>query len=170
MLFKVTSRALRQWHNYPTASEVNLKVMVWFALCRITTKRHRCAWFIQHTHSNDVIMSAMASQITGFSIVCSTVCSCADQRKYQSSVSLAFVRGIHRWSVDSPHKWPVTRKMFSFDDVIMNRWVHCKDTLTHDGNETWDEGGNLCHKSLLRVDWNSHQAYIRKLVVIYQKL
>ena len=43
----------------------------------------------------------------------------ADQRKYQSSASLAFVGGIHRWPVNSPHKWPVTRKMFPFDDVIM---------------------------------------------------
>ena len=47
-----------------------------------------------------------------------TVCSGADQTE-QSSASLAFVRGIHRWSVNSPHKGPVTRKMFSFDDVIM---------------------------------------------------
>ena len=40
-------------------------------------------------------------------------------KKHQSSVSLAFVWGIHRWSVNSSHKWPVTRKMISFDDVIM---------------------------------------------------
>ena len=39
---------------------------------------------------------------------------------HQSSASLAFVRGIHRWPVNSPHKLPVTRKMFPFDDVIMN--------------------------------------------------
>ena len=63
-------------------------------------------------------MSAMASQITGVSI-CSTVCSGADHRKHQSSVSLAFVREIHRWPVNSPHKGPVARKMFPFDDVIM---------------------------------------------------
>ena len=43
----------------------------------------------------------------------------ADQRKHQSSASLAFVRGIHRWSVNSPRKGPVTRKMVPFDDVIM---------------------------------------------------
>ena len=43
----------------------------------------------------------------------------ADQRKHQSSVSLAFVWGIHRSPVNSPHKGPVTRKMLSFDDVIM---------------------------------------------------
>ena len=64
-------------------------------------------------------MSAMASQITSLTIVYSTVCSDADQRKRQSSASLAFVRGIHREPVNSPHKWPVTRKMFPFDDVIM---------------------------------------------------
>ena len=64
-------------------------------------------------------MSLVASQITSVTIVYSTVCSGADQRKYQSSASLAFVRGIHRWPVNSPHKWPVTRKMFPFDDVIM---------------------------------------------------
>ena len=57
-------------------------------------------------------MSAMVSQITSVSIVCSTVCSGADQRKHQSPASLAFVRGIHRWPVNSPHKGPVTRKKF----------------------------------------------------------
>ena len=46
--------------------------------------------------------------------------SSADQTKHQSSASLAFVRGIHRWPVNFPHKWPVTRKMFTFDDVIVN--------------------------------------------------
>ena len=49
----------------------------------------------------------------------STVYWGADQRNHQSSVSLAFVRGIHRRPVNSPHKWPVTRKMLPFDDVIM---------------------------------------------------
>ena len=54
----------------------------------------------------------MASQITGLAIVYSTIYSGADQRKHQSSASLAFVRGIHRWPVNSPHKGPVTRKWF----------------------------------------------------------
>ena len=64
-------------------------------------------------------MSASVSQITSLTIVYSSVYSAADQRKHQSSASLAFVLGIHRWPVNSPHKWPVTRKMFPFDDVIM---------------------------------------------------
>ena len=64
-------------------------------------------------------MTAMASQITSLTTVYSTIYSGADQRKHQSPASLAFVRGIHRWPVNSPHKGPVTRKMFPFDDVIM---------------------------------------------------
>ena len=70
-------------------------------------------------HYDDVIMTTMASQITSLTIVYSIVYSDADQRKYQSSASLTFVWGIHRGPVNSPHKWPVTRKMFPFDDVIM---------------------------------------------------
>ena len=70
-------------------------------------------------HYSDVIMSTMASQITSLTSVYSTVYSDADQRKHQSSASLAFVRGVHRGPMNSPHKWPVTRKMFPFDDVII---------------------------------------------------
>ena len=68
-------------------------------------------------HYSDVIMSTMASQITSLTIVYSTVYSGTDQRKYQSSASLAFVRGIHRGPLNSPHKESVTRKMLPFDDV-----------------------------------------------------
>ena len=68
-------------------------------------------------------MGAIASQITSLTIVYPIVYSDADQRKHQSSASLAFVRGIHRGPVNSPHKWPVTRKMFPFDDVIMLNWA-----------------------------------------------
>ena len=74
---------------------------------------------VSHTHYSDVIMSALASQITSLAIVYSTVYSGTDQRKHQSPASLAFVRGIHRGPVNSPHKWPVTRKMCPFGDVIM---------------------------------------------------
>ena len=70
-------------------------------------------------HYSYVTMSTMASQITGVLIVYSTVCSRADEWKHQSSASLAFVRGIHRWPVNFPHKGPVTWKIVPFDDVIM---------------------------------------------------
>ena len=63
-------------------------------------------------------MGAMAFQITSLTIVYSTVHSSA-YNKNQSSASLAFVREIHRWPVNSSHKWPVTRKMFSYDDVTV---------------------------------------------------
>ena len=73
------------------------------------------------THSNAVIMGAMVSQIAGLLIVYWTVCSGADQIKHQNSALLAFVSGIHRWPVNSPHKGPVTRKMYSFHHVIMTQ-------------------------------------------------
>ena len=81
------------------------------------------------SHYSDVIMNPMASQITGVSIVYSAVCLGADQRKQQSSASLAFVRGIHRSPVNSPHKGPVTRKMFPFDDVIMTKRSRHRNTF-----------------------------------------
>ena len=94
----------------------------------ISTKTDSC--FHQNCHSNTahysgVLMNAMASQITGVSIVSSAARSGVDKRKLQSSASLAFVRGIHRWPVDFPHKGPVTRKMFPFDNIIMIQWNWC---------------------------------------------
>ena len=89
-----------------------------------------CLFNSFRSHYTDVIMGEVASQITSLAIVYSTVYSSADQRKHQSSASLAFVRGIHRWPVNSPRKGPVTRKMFPFDDVIM-KWNI--DTSVH-----WD--------------------------------
>ena len=62
-------------------------------------------------------MSVMVSQITSLTIV--YFIQGAAQNKHQGSASLAFVRGIPRWPVNSPHKGPVTRTMFPFDDVIM---------------------------------------------------
>ena len=66
-------------------------------------------------HYCDVIMGAMASQITSLEIVYSTVYSCADQRKQQSSSSLAGIC----LTGEFPTQRPVTRKMFPFDDAIM---------------------------------------------------
>ena len=74
-------------------------------------------------HYSDVIMCAMSSLITSLTSVYSTVNSCADLRKNQSSALLAFVRGNHRRPVNSPHKWPVTRKMSPFGDVIIMRYA-----------------------------------------------
>ena len=56
-------------------------------------------------HYSDVIMGAMTYQITSLTIVYSTVYSGAYQRKHQSPASLAFVRGIHRWPVNSHGQW-----------------------------------------------------------------
>ena len=78
-------------------------------------------------HYDDVIMTMLASQITSLTVVYSIVYSGVNQRKHQSPASLAFVREIHRGPVNFPHKWPVTRKMFPFDDVIM--WIEVSSLL-----------------------------------------
>ena len=74
---------------------------------------------LEENYYSDIIMGALPSQITSLMIVYSIVYWDAHQRRHQSSVSLAFVWGIHQGPVNSPHKWPVTWKMFPFDDVIM---------------------------------------------------
>ena len=68
-------------------------------------------------------MTMLASQITSLTVVYSIVYSGVNQRTHQSSASLAFVREIHRGPVNFPHKWPVARKVFPFDDVIMYIFV-----------------------------------------------
>ena len=84
-------------------------------------------------------MDAIASQVTSLKIVYSSVYSGADQTKHQSPASLAFLRGIHRSPVNFPHKGPVTREMFPFNDVIMSiRSVFCELSfwLRHGWNHT----------------------------------
>ena len=126
---KVDFKAPHHWpsvkvnspHKEPVRRKVFLfhDVFVW--CCNIASSHDLCTTlWLKLSHYTDVTMSVMASQITGASMVCSTVGSgAADQRKYQSSAALAFVRVIHLWPVNSPHKGLVTRKMFPFNDVII---------------------------------------------------
>ena len=100
------------------------------------------------SHYNDVIMGTIAPQITSLTIVYSTVYSGADQSKHQSSASLAFVCGIHRGPVNSPHKWPVTRKKLPFDDVIMTRM--------NNPRTTWVSCDKLCWINGLKTLYNAH--------------
>ena len=124
-----TTKVIILWViRYNDANIFQLPLRQW---CLWFTGYLQCIpWNIKQTflsfvfcHYNDVMMSMIASQITSLTIVYSTVYSGADQRKHQSCASLAFVRGIHRWPVNSPHKGPVTRNMFPFDDVIM-LWLY----------------------------------------------
>ena len=103
---RITPGSFNLWHNMIKQSAENRQ---WY---------RETAYDITK-HYDDVIMSPIVSQITSLMIVYSTVYSGVDQRKHESSMSLAYVRGIHRGLVNSPHKWPVTWKMFPFDDIIM---------------------------------------------------
>ena len=102
-------------------------------------------------------MSAMASQITGVSVVCLTVYSGSDQRKHPSSALLALVRGIHRWPMNSPRKGPVTRKMSPFDDG----WHYC---LTVNGSLVCLSEDDISQKRFFfGIGQNWHKANGNKL-------
>ena len=89
------------------------------------------------SHYSGAIMSALAFQITDVSMVCSTVCSGADQRKHLSSASLAFVGG----------------------ELIGDRWIHPTVTrisffiwLRHLGMQLLIE--RYCEVSKARCRWS----------------
>ena len=128
----------QRWYSerQPSDGFVRWLVMNW----RHREPTHQHSW-----HNDDALMSALASQITSHTIVYSAVSSGTDQRKHESSSSLAFVQGIHRWSVNSPHKGPVTRKKLPWDDVIM---VVSQFTRNIPGPAQHNSGD---HKILLKV-------------------
>ena len=102
-------------------------------------------------------MGTIASQITSLTIVYSTVYSDVDQRKHQSSASLAFVWGIHRGPVNSPHNGLVTRKMFKFDDVTMCKednikiWSNCENGMVE--HEDFPQAPNGIWNSVKKNNW-----------------
>ena len=143
------------WHIYPYSSGL----LHWhcdnntIVLCKYSEGYG--AKSTSQNHCNDVIMSAVASQITSVSIVCLAVGSGADQWKHQSSASLSFVRGIHRSLVNSAHKRPVTRKMFPFDDVIMKKPQQSTTTCVCIGPEN--------HWAYRKLSlWQTSQPSVRK--------
>ena len=69
-------------------------------------------------HYDDVIMSVM-SQSHHQHHDCSLNRLFRRRSKKTSKLRVIGLRGIHRSPVNFPHKWPVTLKMFPFDDVIM---------------------------------------------------
>ena len=106
----------------------------------------------------------MASQITSLTTVYPSVYSGADNRKQQSSVSQAFVRGIHRWSVYSPHKGPVTQKMFPFDDVIMSGQktvfkIHSNPIIARSVSPTYDFYHTLVSIALYTKVYNKRPSH-----------
>ena len=107
---------------------IHVMLSVWYMSILHLCENRECD-DLGFNHHDDVIMGTMASPITSLTIVYSTIYSGADQNKYQSSASLAFVWGIHQGPVNSTYKWPVTRKMFPFDYVIMNNVSMCTEKV-----------------------------------------
>ena len=121
--------------NYMFADDLHTALMHY----HFVHSTYRCLYLIPFVeppftsntrHYSDVKTSVLVAQITGVSIVYSTVFAGADQRKHQSSASPAFVRGIHRWPVNSPHKGLVLREMFPLDNVIMSQGFSVENSIT----------------------------------------
>ena len=108
-------------HNSPSRVSYGMSIVNIFEKTDRVIMTLLCTYTV---HYDDVIMGAIASQIPSLTVVYSIVNWDADQRKRRGSASLAFVWGIHRGPVNSLHKWPVTRKMFPYDDFIMSSRIH----------------------------------------------
>ena len=91
-------------------------------------------------HYNDIIMGTMASQITGVSVVYSTVCSGADQRKHYSSVSLL-------WGEFTGYRWIPTQMAINAENVSI--WWHHHGTFMQ--GETWVRRWYICENRLSSV-------------------
>ena len=124
------AKCIRCHIQYTTITAMVVKVWAVFPGMMISIIKMRQLWdrliFIMgipmQVHYNDVIMGAIASQITSLTIVYSTVYSGADQRKHESSASLAFVWEIHRGPVNSP-------QMASNAENVSIWWRHHEDGI-----------------------------------------
>ena len=116
-------------------------------------------------HYSDIIMSAMASQITGVSIVYATVCSGADQRKHQSSSPLAFVWAIHRWPVNFQHEGPVTRKCFH---LMTSSWKTVLIWTLLPGCWLWNVAWGRCElRNYVHNTFELHYGMVRYITISY---
>ena len=110
---------LRNWNSHQS------DILVMFHI--VDTQQQTCTVDKQFNHwifhYIDVIMSAIASEITSLAIVYSTVYSVSDQRKKTKLCVTILCEGNSPVTVNSPHEGPVARKMFPFDDVIMHNSV-----------------------------------------------
>ena len=133
---------------------------MWTGYFEVFIKCHSLCLLKIGDNYDDVIMSALASQITSRTIVYSTVYSGADQRKHQSTASLAFVWGIQRW-LGTPHKGPATQKMFPFDDVIMYFRPLIVESLTiQDCSHTYTGSG------VFRYTWRTFREVVNMIMII----
>ena len=142
-------RGLQHWITW-TRTEPLSENITFLHIGWDLTKLWRILYWVL-AHYDDVMMDLLSSQITSLVIVHSNVHSGADKRKHQSSATL--------WPVNSPHKWPVTRKMFPFDDVIMAYSPSCDILRTSSvviQNKIASSKRNLgCASAMLSLDRDS---------------
>ena len=139
--WSISSRSANSWKSALYLMSIDVKFSTIVALFRCPILCHTTMSFLilwSDTRNNAVI----TSEITGVSIVYSTVCSGAGQRIYQSSASLGIVREFHPWPVNSPHTGPITRKLFPFDVAILDAGNCMVDSPKDDIPQFWCNFGN----------------------------
>ena len=165
-----------KWQNMVPAASIQIYAIHHSAstACNVLNKRHYialhpapcivnqncCRDVASLSHYSDVIMGAIASKITSLTTVYSTVYSDADQRKHRSSVVTGLRAGNSPGPVDSPHKWPVTRKIFPFYNVIMQRRWSQMLTLSNDGKLPTDKVDLWYHGSLSLTQLSEIMAWL----------
>ena len=120
-----------------------------------SSDRHQVMLYVADhipSHYSEVVMSAMASQITGVSTACLTVCSGSENKTSKLCVT-GLCEGSPPVSGGSPKKWPVTRKMFPFNDVIMKKTVVLYSNYA----------GNFMKIYSLGSNWQGSRMYIKKM-------
>ena len=116
----------------------NKKIFVRWIHRRPLNVLHTGLWkLIRINHYIDVIMTTVASQITSLAVVCLTVYSDADQRKHQSSASLAFVWGIH-WDRTKGQLRGKCFHLMTSSWIVVETWKETCLTLTHWGRDKMD--------------------------------
>ena len=109
------------WSHYPQFQWRDIEGYRRIGQYLTTPKTRQCIQLVLNHHYSDIIIRAMAFQITGISMVCSAVCSYL--RKYHRSTSLDFVREIHRWTVDPPKK-KASKELKCFYSIT-SKWQYC---------------------------------------------
>ena len=134
------------------------------------------SWIPQNLiHYIDVIMTTIASQITSLTVVNSTVYSDADERKHQSSASLAFVWGIHRDRWISRTKGQLRGKCFHLmtsscneKSTLVKVMAWCQDSLFMYGDFLYND--KMAMRLSYHYDGNPYTAKTASFFLLKQPL
>ena len=125
-------------------------------------------WDVDQTLNPQKTLKWRHTQCNGVSnhqrLECLLNCLFRRRSKKTSNIGVTgLCEGIQRWQVDFPHKGPVTRKIFSFDDVIMTHYI-LPSWVEHTANIVLNQSINSCCHSKFHYQ-NMHLCCMYHLVL-----